>query len=138
MMEVQKWRLWCGSLRLARIILPTTGLASGKIKLLWSEVPLPGEICNSVASEGEAKISLGIGEHPVGIIWKGAVKLDVISVKHAAEHVEGQPAATQKGACINWEGILYVQGCWVTRVRATTCQDSRSLCFLSIRRKVEF
>ena len=81
--DVARWRNWCAHLKLAREILPD-GRASGKVKLVHSVQKLPGEICNEVLDEGEQERENV--RNPVGIIWKGGMRLRVVSLTHVTHH----------------------------------------------------
>ena len=88
--EQDSWRKWCSLLRLARPVLPD-GRASGKVKLIWNHKEVKGEIWKDLLEEGEEE-RLDV-RYPVGVLWKGGLRLPVLSVSYIGykdeEQVEG-------------------------------------------------
>jgi len=88
--ERDEWKNWCRHLKLAREILPD-GRVSGKVKLIWSMKEVEGEIWKSLLEEGEEE-ALDT-RHPVGKLWRGGMKLPVMSISHVTyrdeEEVDG-------------------------------------------------
>jgi hypothetical protein len=81
--KITLWRNWCRQLRLAREVLPD-GRASGKVKLVHSVLSLPGEICNELLEEGE--LEKEEVRNPVGVLWKGGVKMRVVGLTHVTHY----------------------------------------------------